>query len=313
MRPYLSLAPLQSFTDHHFRNAFQQVLGDVDRFYAPYLKMNNDGTIKNGPKTDVLPENNPYEPVVPQVMACNADDFLLMAEYLTDLGYQEINWNMGCPYPMVAKRNLGSGILDKPEMIFAVLDKVIPHLKARLGIKMRMGYENTQSILDIFPALDHYPLEEIIVHARYGKQLYTGTCDHDRFEESIPLTRHRLVYNGDINTVEEFRYLSARFPSIQHWMIGRGAIANPFLFEMIQEDDTSFPDDWKESFQDFLELLLESHLDTPSVNPGNILLKMQHYWEYFANGIEEGSHYCKAVKKMKNLSDYTDFLSIFAE
>ena len=65
MRDHLYLAPLQSFTDHHFRNAFQQVLGDVDRFYAPYLKMDHSGQIKEGPKKDVLPVNNPYEQVVP--------------------------------------------------------------------------------------------------------------------------------------------------------------------------------------------------------------------------------------------------------
>ena len=115
MRNQLYLAPLQSFTDHHSRNAFQQVLGDVDRFFAPYLKMSNDGIIKEGPKKDVLPKNNPFEIVVPQIMACCKEAFLVMANYLSDLGYQEVNWNLGCPYPMVANRDLGSGILDKPE------------------------------------------------------------------------------------------------------------------------------------------------------------------------------------------------------
>ncbi|MEN9440980.1 MAG: hypothetical protein RLZ33_1057, partial [Bacteroidota bacterium] len=135
MRDFLYLAPLQSFTDHHFRNAFQQTLGDVDRFYAPYLKMSNDGSIKEGPKNDVLPKNNPFEIVVPQLMACCADDFMVMANYLSDLGYQEVNWNLGCPYPMVAKRDLGSGILNKPEKVLSILEEVIPKTNLSIGIK----------------------------------------------------------------------------------------------------------------------------------------------------------------------------------
>lgn len=311
MRDFLHLAPLQSFTDHHFRNAFQSVLGDVDRFYAPYLKMSNDGTIKEGPKLDILPANNPYELIVPQVMACCAEDFLLMADYIASLGYKEINWNLGCPYPMVAKRDLGSGILDKPEKILQIIEEVLPRMSLKLGIKMRMGYEDTTDILTLLPQLNQYPLSEIIVHARYGKQLYNGACDHERFEECLPLTNHQLTYNGDITSVEEFRSLKARFPSVNHWMIGRGAISNPFLFEMIQEDVTDFPEDWAEIFAEFLDALLESHL-RETKNEGNTMVKMKHYWEYFAEGIEDGAYYYKKFKKIKTVADYQEFIADFA-
>lgn len=303
MRDFLYLAPLQSFTDHHFRNAFQQTLGDVDRFYAPYLKMSNDGSIKEGPKNDVLPKNNPFEIVVPQLMACCDDDFMVMANYLSDLGYQEVNWNLGCPYPMVAKRDLGSGILNKPEKVLSILEEVIPKTNLSIGIKMRMGYEDTSDILTLLPALNQFPLTEVIVHARYGKQLYAGSCDHDRFEESIPLTNHKLIYNGDIVSVEEFRNLKQRFPSIHHWMIGRGAVANPFIFEMIQEDENEMPEDWKEVFYQFLQLLLESHLKESS-NEGNVLIKMKHFWEYFSSSFENPNKVYRLIKKADSITDY---------
>jgi tRNA-dihydrouridine synthase len=233
MRDLLYLAPLQSFTDFHFRNAFQEVLGDVDRFYAPYLKMASDGTLKEGPKFDVLPQNNPYDKVVPQIMACCAEDFLIMANYLEQLGYIEVNWNLGCPYPMVAKRDLGSGILNKPDKILSILESVQQKTTLKIGLKMRMGYEDTRDILSLLPALNNIDLTEIIVHARFGKQLYNGSCDYDRFAECITLTRHTLIYNGDINSVADFRKVKNLFPSIHQWMLGRGAVSNPFLFEMI--------------------------------------------------------------------------------
>lgn len=312
MRDHLYLAPLQSFTDHHFRNAFQQVLGDVDRFYAPYLKMDHSGQIKEGPKKDVLPVNNPYEQVVPQIMACCATDFMVMANYLKELGYTEVNWNLGCPYPMVAKRDLGSGILNKPDKLFSLLDEVLPVLDMELGIKMRMGYEDTSDILQILPRLNDYPLKEIIIHARYGKQLYNGPCDHERFGECIPMSGHKLIYNGDINTVKDFRLLKNLFPQISHWMIGRGAISNPFLFEMIQEDSEEFPEDRMEVFLEFLELLLDSYLHS-SDNDGNVLLKMTHFWEYFMTSFEDGHKYYRMVKKAGSVDEYLKSIREIAE
>lgn len=309
MKPLLSLAPLQSYTDHHFRNAYQQVFGGVERFYAPYLKLAHDGTIKPGPKIDVLPENNPYDPVIPQVMACCARDFLLMANYLTDLGYEEINWNLGCPYPMVAKRDLGAGILDKPTKICAIIEEVLPKMNAKLGLKMRMGYESTADIEVLLPLLNQYPISEIIVHARYAKQLYVGGCDLDRFAACIPLTQHTLCYNGDITSVDAFRQLSDRFPTIQHWMIGRGAICDPLIFEMIEDDVTEYPADRFEALSEFTELLLESHLQ--SSNAGNALAKMISYWEYFSESLEEGARLYKRIKKTRNLGEYNEIVSAY--
>lgn len=86
-------------------------------------------------------------------------------------------------------------------------------------------------------------------------------------------------------------------------MIGRGAIANPFLFEMIQENTTIFPDDHLEVFHEFLTLLLESHLSESS-NQGNTLLKMKHYWEYFMLTFEDGQKYYRMVKKADSIEEY---------
>jgi tRNA-dihydrouridine synthase B len=310
LRDKLYLAPLQSFTDFHFRNAFQKNMGDVDTFYAPYLKLNNDGSIKEQPKKDVLLENNPYEKVIPQVLACCSEDFLTMTAYLSSLGYDEVNWNLGCPYPMVAKRDLGSGILNKSEKIIQILEEVQQKSSLNIGIKMRMGYEDTSDILTLLPQLDQFPLTEIIIHARYGKQLYTGTCDLNRFEECLALTKHKLVYNGDITSVEDYRQLKNRFPYQRHWMIGRGAISNPFLFEMIQENDVDFPEDWQEVFHDFLMDLAESNLEH-SNNKGNVLQKMIHYWEYFSTFIPDGKTLFRQSKKCKTMDDYFTFLEEF--
>ena len=304
----LALAPLQTYTDYHFRNAHIAVFKGVDKFYAPYLKMNNDGTIKNAPKIDILPKNNPQIGVIPQLMACGEEEFFIMAEYIESLGYTELNWNMGCPYPMVTNRNLGAGILNKPSEIFELFDNIFPKLKMGLGIKMRMGLEDTAEILDILPRLNDYPLTEIIIHARYAKQLYNGSCDHERFLECISLTKHPLTYNGDIETKEDLDELQIKFNGIDHWMIGRGAMKNPSLFEEIKFGIV----DSGEIYRDKLSLF-SMHLTTSLLecNPdrGYALSKMKSYWEYLSEGLSDGKNLYRKLKKSKSIEEFNGLLA----
>jgi len=303
----LALAPLQTYTDYHFRNAHQAVFKGVDKFYAPYLKMNNDGTIKNAPKIDILPENNPAVNVIPQLMACNEQEFFIMADYIESLGYTELNWNMGCPYPMVTNKNLGAGILNKPDEIFHLFDSIFPKLKMGLGIKMRMGLENTSEILEILPRLNDYPLTEIIIHARYAKQLYNGTCDHERFLECISLTKHSLTYNGDIETKEDFDDLQGKFKGIDHWMIGRGAMKNPSLFEEIQFGIIDSGEVYRDKLTLFSQHLITSLLEC-NPDKGYALSKMKSYWEYLSEGLSDGKNLYRKLKKSKSIEEFRDLL-----
>ena len=73
-----------------------------------------------------------------------------------------------------------------------------------------MGYENAEEILDAFPILDQYPLKNIAIHARIGKQLYKGPVDLDAFEKCISSTKHKLYYNGDITSVAAFKAIDGK-------------------------------------------------------------------------------------------------------
>ncbi len=305
----LSLAPLQTYTDFHFRNAHQQVFNGVDKFYAPYLKLNNDGTIKEGPKKDILPKNNSFAPVIPQLMACNTTEFMIMADYIAELGYSEVNWNLGCPYPMVTNRDRGAGLLDKPDSISMIIEKVSSQTELKIGLKMRMGLESTKDILTILPMLNQFDLSEIIIHARYAKQLYTGSPDYERFEECISLTRHSLTFNGDITDAEEFEQLQQRFPTIGSWMIGRGAMVNPALFEEIKSGTYDSSEEYRSRLFAFSRKLEDSLLHAND-SPGYALGKLQSYWEYLSDGLSDGK---QIFRKLKKIKDTSDFFSVLEE
>ena len=229
-------SPLQGFTDFRFRNAQNKLFGGIDTFYSPYIRLNGKMVIKPSYERDLLPENNLDLEVIPQVITNDADEFLFVAKYVRELGYKELNWNLGCPYPMVTKSGMGSGLISKPEKINHVLERAHAESDIIVSMKMRLGYENSEEILDVLPILDTYPIKNIAIHARIGKQLYKGGVHLDAFQQCIDNTKHKLYYNGDITSVAKFQEMQQRFPTIDHWMIGRGLISDPFLPSMIKNN-----------------------------------------------------------------------------
>jgi len=296
-------SPLQGYTDFRFRNAFQKYFGGIDQYYAPYIRLNGKQEIKATNERDILPANNHSLKLIPQLMTKDASEFIFIAKYVQELGYNELNWNLGCPYPMVAKRGMGSGILTYPEKIDDILSRVNAESDIRVSVKMRLGYESSDEILKVLPVLEKYSLEHITIHPRIGKQLYKGEVDLDAFESCIGQSKHLIMYNGDITSVQGFREMQDRFPGIEHWMIGRGLIADPFLPAMIKADNDIYPENRFEIFSKFHDTLFSSYIEALS-GPKHILLKMYHFWEYFIYLFPHPPKSLKRIKKVQNIEAY---------
>ena len=297
MMPILLSSPLQGFTDFRFRNAFHKYFGGIDTFYSPYIKLNGKLVIKGSYERDILPENNNTLQVIPQIITNDAEEFLFVTKYVQQLGYKELNWNLGCPYPMVAKCGMGSGLISNTSQIEHILKRVHNETDIIVSMKMRMGYENPTEILDVFPILEQYPIKNIAIHARIGKQLYKGGVDLDSFQKCLDTSKQKIYYNGDITSVEKFRTMQERFPSIDHWMIGRGLIADPFLPSMIKNDTTEYPKNKLEIFEAFHDTIFQEY-DSYLQGPTPIRMKMLGFWEYFS---ESFSNPKKPIKKLKKL------------
>mgnify|MGYP003418520693 FL=1 len=296
-------SPLQGFTDFRFRNAQNKLFGGIDTFYSPYIRLNGKMVVKRSYERDLLPENNLGLEVIPQVITNDADEFLFVANYVRELGYKELNWNLGCPYPMITKSGMGSGLINNPDKINHILDRAHSETDIIVSIKMRLGYENSEEILDVLPILDTYPIKNIAIHARTGKQLYKGGVHLDAFQQCIDSTIHKLYYNGDITSVAKFHEMQQRFPSINHWMIGRGLISDPFLPSMIKNNTSEYPANKIELFSAFHDTLYAIYSESLSGST-HILLKMYHLWEYFSVTFSNPHKVLKKIKKAQSIRNY---------
>jgi tRNA-dihydrouridine synthase B len=298
-------SPLQGFTDFRFRNAFQRFFGGIDKYIAPYIRLDGNSEIKRGNERDLLPANNSSLDLIPQIITKDADEFLFVARHVQKLGYTELNWNLGCPYPMVAKRGMGSGLLNTPGKIDEILTRVSAETEIQISVKMRLGYENPREIFQVLPVLERYRLANITIHPRIGKQLYKGEVDLKTFEECLGQSSHKIFYNGDITSVQSFREIKERFPTINHWMIGRGLIADPFLPSMIKADNPVYPENRYETFNSFHDALFSSWEEALS-GPKHLLIKMYSFWEYFIQSFPNSPKGLKKIRKAQSLGVYRE-------
>jgi tRNA-dihydrouridine synthase B len=298
-------SPLQGFTDFRFRNAFQRFFGGIDKYIAPYIQVNGKMEIKPATERDILPANNRSINLIPQIITKDANEFIFVAKAVQKLGYTELNWNLGCPYPMIAKRGMGSGLLSMPEKINEILTRVFAETDIQVSLKMRLGYESSQEIFHVLPVLERYRLSNITIHPRTGKQLYWGEVDLKAFKECLGLSSQIIFYNGDITSVQSFREMKERFPTINNWMIGRGLIADPFLPAMIKDDNPVFPENRLEVFSSFHDALFSSYEEALS-GQKHLLMKMYSFWEFFIQSFPASQNGLKKIKKAKNISDWRE-------
>lgn len=308
----LSLAPIQGSTEAHYRNHFAAIFGGIDSYYAPFIS--TTAIQMSSPKLfkDLFPEFNDSQlNIVPQILGNNSTDFKDFASYIANMGYTKINWNIGCPFPTVTKKKKGSGLLAHPDMIHHFLEDVCKDLSYDLSIKMRLGFKHLEEGAKVIEILNDYPINEVIIHARTGIQKYAGTVDLDAFSELHAACKHEVAYNGDIYTLEDYKNISKRFPLINHFMIGRGALRDPFLPSLIKGQEI-LASEKIEKIQMFHQAVFEHNKATLS-GDRHVCDRMKEFWTYLSVNIDPEGRYIKKIRKCHQIDAYSDMVSQMLE
>ncbi|MBN2261110.1 MAG: tRNA-dihydrouridine synthase family protein [Clostridiales bacterium] len=303
----LFLAPIQGMTTTNYRNQYANIFGGIDAYYAPFLETTNMSKMDHSIIKDILPENNNDINVTPQLLGNNGPDFNFFAKTLVDFGYKEINWNIGCPFPMVTNKKKGSGILPYPDMIKEFLDVVCKNNSYNLSVKMRLGLISIEEGIRVIDILNDYPISNVIIHGRTGKQKYSGTVDLDSFETLYLSSKHEVTYNGDIFSHEDFKMIQTRFPTINHFMLGRGALKDPFLASRIKGIHISH-NEKIEKIKEFHNSIYSYYKNTLSGDK-HLLDKMKEFWMYSSIHLDSNGKYFKKIKKCNTVASYLQIVN----
>ena len=295
------LAPMEGITTYVFRNALAKYYGGIERYYTPFLTASH---LKGRELRDVCPENNQGIEVVPQILTNDPELFIIIADQLGCIGYEEVNLNLGCPSGTVVSKKRGAGMLDDTAQLDRFLDHIYSKCKLKISIKTRIGMEFLSEWDDILEVYKKYPIEELIIHPRLRNEFYKGEVHKDAFDKAVNiLPGIKLCFNGDITDIESFNSIKYDVPV----MIGRGLVMNPNLANDIKSGEKGEFDRVK--FRKFLNELLENYM-TEMSHEKQVVMKMKELWTYFSMGLNLDKKQLKEIHKVSRVSEYKNVIQM---
>lgn len=303
------LAPMEGITEYIYRNSYEKFFGNVDKYFTPFIVPNESRSLKTKELVDVLPENNKGMNIVPQILTNDAEGFINTSRKLQQLGYSEVNLNLGCPAKTVVSKNRGSGFLAKREELDLFLDEIFKMDDIKISIKTRIGKDNPEEFYELIKIYNKYPLEELIIHPRTQKDFYGNKPNLNVFRDALSLSNSPVCYNGDIFTINDYNKLLADFPEVNTVMLGRGILANPGLINIIKNDINMN----KNILKDFHDEILNRYIE---VFPEDIyaINRMKELFGYMIYIFSDNKEYAKKIRSAQKLSDYTEAVqSLFTE
>lgn len=287
-------APLEGITRFVYRNAFAKYYGGVDKYFAPFMSPAEPYLMTKRERDDLIPEHNKGLYLVPQILTNSGKLFGEAAADLIDMGYKEINLNVGCPSGVVCSKGKGAGMLKDPDFLCRELDKIYDFAAKndiKVSVKTRIGWSDDYEWEDIFKVYNKFPIHELIIHPRVRQDFYKGEVRMNEFYYALEESKNPIIYNGDITELSQLLKFEAD-ERISGVMMGRGLLRNP---GMLTGSNVSFMEFHNELLQGYEELM---------DNERNVLYPMKELWNYWKCGFQGKDAEVKRILMSKTVEEY---------
>lgn len=294
-------APMEGVTGAVYRRTHHEYFPGIDKYFMPFITPTTTERFTPRQKRDIAPEVNAGVPSVPQLLTKSAADCIWSANALTDMGYAEVNLNLGCPSGTVTAKGKGAGFLADPDALDRFLDAVFSSTRARISIKTRLGMHDPAEFARLLEIYNRYPVAELTIHPRVRQDFYKGTVREADFAAALPRCRMPVCYNGDIVTEQDAQAVAARYPNLPAVMIGRALIGDPSLVTRL----CGGPRADRDRLQAFHDALYARYCE--AFGDARIaILRMKEIWFYHLNLFENSEKYGKRLKKSTDPRAYED-------
>ncbi|MBE7049006.1 MAG: tRNA-dihydrouridine synthase family protein [Ruminococcaceae bacterium] len=290
-------APLEGITTYTYRNVHHDMFGMCDAYFAPFITPTANERLSAKNMRGILPQNNTATIRV-QCLASSGEAFVTFTKRIVDLGYEEVNLNLGCPSGTVVNKGRGAGAFQDLTRLNQFLEYIFTYGACNISIKTRTGFSSHEEFERIMNIYNQYPVAELIVHPRFREEFYGGVPNKESFLLAYNTSCAKLCYNGDIFSREDYGSIMTQYPKLHGIMIGRGAVRNPAIFREIQggaalttEELLAFSAELERRYLPLLE------------SQTNTLHKLKEVWAYVITNYPQEGKIAKAIKKAKTLGE----------
>ncbi len=272
----LDYAPLEGVTGRDLREVHAACFPGVDRYWLPFLTPASNRQFTPRQRRELEPGPLCCDRLVPQILTRDPADFLWAAAAIGELGYREVNLNLGCPSGTVVSKGKGAGLLRAPDALDRFLEEIFAAAPLPISVKTRIGLEDAGEWEALLPVFARYPIRELTVHPRTRRALYRGDVHVDAFLRAAAVLPFPLRYNGNLFTPADVQSLQLAFPKLSGAMLGRGMLADPSLITRCKEGVRD-----RAALVRFHEELAARYL--ASMHPdGAVLPKFKELWLYLS-------------------------------
>ena len=299
MRYYF--APMEGVTGAVYRRTHHEYFPGIDKYFMPFITPTTTERFTPRQKRDIAPEVNVGVPAVPQLLTKSTADCIWSANALADMGYAEVNLNLGCPSGTVTAKGKGAGFLSDPDALDHFLDAVFSATHARISIKTRLGMHDAAEFDRLLEIYNRYPIAELTIHPRVRQDFYKGTVREADFASALPHCRMPVCYNGDVVTEADAQAVAARYPDLPAVMIGRGLIGDPSLVTRLRGGPRADRDTLRAFHDTLYTRYCEAFGDARIA-----MLRMKEIWFYHLNLFENSEKHGKQLRKATTPHAYED-------
>jgi len=294
-RPLLILAPMQDITDLPFWRVMQHY-GGADLYYTEYFRVHRDSTLERHILRDIH-ANPTGRPIIAQMIGQDIPALVRSAKALQRHPIFGIDLNLGCPAPVVCRKNAGGGLLKNPDHIDAILRALRAVIDLPFTVKTRIGWSDPAEfdrLLEVFAA---HEIDAFTVHGRTVRELYRTRVHLDRIRQAVGRLRAPVFANGNVLSVALARETLAA-TGAAGLMLGRGAIRNPWVFQQIRDDAEGLPV-FTPTLRDLRGYIDHLYAETrlPHLNEEANVSKLKKYMNFIGQGIGPEEAFLNGIRR----------------
>jgi len=249
------LSPLAGYTNLPFRRVLRQI-GGVGLCTTDLVSAR--GLLERSPKSlQLIQTCDEDSPWAVQIFGPDRFEMRDAAQYVEEVGTDSIDINMGCPVHRITAGGAGSAMMCSTDQTMELVQTVVESVKVPVTVKMRLGWNDEELSAPFFASeFEKLGVKAIAIHGRTREQGFSGSVSRDGIRQVVEATEHiPVIGNGDILTVADAQRMFQE-TGCDGISIGRGALANPWIFRQLVEWETTGAISPPGNFNERLELML---------------------------------------------------------
>ncbi len=293
---------MQDVTDLPFMRIIAR-RGAPDWFVTEYFRVHPESSLNRYILRSIV-ENETGKPIFAQMIGRDLSCLVRSARELAEYPIAGIDLNLGCPAPIVCRKDAGGGLLRSPDKVDELIGRLRDAIPGKFTVKTRLGYHSEEEFGQLSEIFRSHAIDGLSINGRTVVERYQTPVHTDRVREAVAAMPCPVIANGNVVDVETgLAYLA--HTGAAGLMIGRGAIRNPWIFQQLATATTAgdvFHPTYRDLWHYVQELDAEIARESPKFDPLGHVQRMKKTLSYISHGLEGDFEH--DMRRMKTPEDF---------